>query len=119
MTIPAYNNSGPSSVGGGAAGDPSAIARKLENISTGGKKMTREEKIKQLKETAAEFESIFVHSLLKTMRSTIQKTNIISGGNAENIYQDMLDENYARIAVKRSDFGIARKVYEQFSKTIK
>ena len=119
MAISVLNNAGSSPVGGRQSSDPSAIARKLENISASGKKISREEKIKQLKQTAAEFESIFVHNLLKTMRSTIQKTNIISGGNAENIYQDMLDENYSKIAVQRSDFGIARKVYEQFSKTIK
>ncbi|HBC74272.1 MAG: hypothetical protein A2008_02630 [Candidatus Wallbacteria bacterium GWC2_49_35] len=117
MAVSALNTFNSSSVD--RTSDPSTIARKLENISAGGKKISREQKMKQLKEAAAEFESIFVHNLLKSMRSTIQKTNIISGGNAETIYQDMLDENYSKIAVKRSDFGIARKVYEQFSKTIK
>jgi flagellar protein FlgJ len=117
MAVSALNTFNSSSID--RTSDPSTIARKLENISAGGKKISRDQKMKQLKEAAAEFESIFVHNLLKSMRSTIQKTNIISGGNAETIYQDMLDENYSKIAVKRSDFGIARKVYEQFSKTIK
>jgi len=99
--------------------DPSSIARKLESISSGDKAGSREEKLKQLKETAKDFESIFVHNLMKSMRQTVQKTNLISGGNAENIYQDMLDENYSKIVSKRADFGIARKIYEQFSKTIK
>ncbi len=118
MAISSLNNANTSAGERGSA-DPSALARKLESIAGSGKKISRDEKLKQLKEAAEEFESIFVHNLLKSMRSTIQKTNIISGGNAENIYQDMLDENYSKIAVKRSDFGIARKVYEQFSKAIK
>jgi len=98
--------------------NPEAFGDKIARID-GDKNLSREEKLKKLKESAKDFESIFVNNLLKVMRSTIQKTNLISGGNAENIYQGMLDEEYSKIIVKRSDFGFAKQIYEQYSKTIK
>lgn len=98
--------------------DPASLASSLNRLS-GDNKTSREEKLKKLKEASKDFESIFVHSLMKAMRSTIQKSDFINGGNAENIYQDMLDDEYSKTVVKRADFGIAKKIYEQLSKTIK
>ncbi|MEZ7891659.1 MAG: rod-binding protein [Candidatus Wallbacteria bacterium] len=89
------------------------------NKITTDKSLSRDEKLEKLKDAAKDFESIFVHSLIKTMRSSVPKDGLISGGNAENIYQDMLDEQYSKIIVKRADMGIAKNIYEQFSKTVK
>lgn len=98
--------------------NPEAFSDRIARID-GEKNLTRDEKLKKLKESAKGFESVFVLNLIKVMRSTIQKTNLISGGNAENIYQGMLDEEYSKIIVKRADFGFAKQIYEQYSKTIK
>lgn len=98
--------------------DPAGLAASLERIGDS-KKVSREAKMNKLREAARDFESVFVHSLLKSMRDTIPKSDFINGGNAENIYRDMLDDEYSKIMVTRSDFGIARKIYEQFEKTIR
>lgn len=95
----------------------SDITKKIDNILKSSQ--SREKQLNELKSASKEFEAIFVHYLLKCMRSTIQKNDLIPTSNAEKIFQDMLDEHYAKIAIKRQDFGIASKIYEQFQKTIK
>ncbi len=98
-----------------SSGDFNGKMNKIKNDST----LSRDEKLKKLSDSAKDFEAIFVHNLIKAMRSSIPKNGLISGGNAENIYQDMLDENYSKTIVKRADMGIAKSIYEQFSKNIK
>ena len=49
----------------------------------------------QLKETCHEFESLLLEQMLKSMRKTVNKTGLIKGGMAEDIFEDMLYEKYA------------------------
>jgi Rod binding domain-containing protein len=61
-----------------------------------------------------EFESIFVNMMLKEMRASVDKSDsLIDGGYAEDIFEDMLYENYASEIVKASSFGLADQVYLQ------
>ena len=63
-----------------------------------------------------EFESIFVKMMLKEMRKTVDKSDsIISGGFAEDIYRDMLDDEYAKSMSKTARFGLADLLYRQLS----
>ncbi len=49
-----------------------------------------------IKKVAEDFESIFLEILLKSMRKTVVKSGFLDGGNAEGIYKDMLDSEYAK-----------------------
>ena len=71
---------------------------------------------KELKEAADGFEELFVHKLLQIMRSTVPKENLLSGGRGEEIFQDMLDENYAKIITKNGSFGLSKMIFEQTKK---
>jgi Rod binding domain-containing protein len=63
-----------------------------------------------------EFESIFVKMMLKEMRKTVDKSDsLISGGFAEDIYRDMLDDEYAKSMSKTARFGLADLLYRQLS----
>ncbi len=63
-----------------------------------------------------EFESIFVKMMLKEMRKTVDKTDsLISGGFAEDIYRDMLDDEYSKTMAKTAHFGLADLLYRQLS----
>lgn len=75
-----------------------------------------EKKREKLKELSKEFESIFIHQMLKTMRATVGKSSLYHGGMSEDIYQGMLDQEYAKSMSKEKNFGIAEKVYNQLSK---
>jgi flagellar protein FlgJ len=54
------------------------------------------EQAKKLKQAAEEFEAIFVNLMLKSMRDSVQKSGLLDGGNGEDIFRGMLDQEYAK-----------------------
>ena len=70
---------------------------------------------KQLFEAALELETILVQNLIRGMRNTIQRTNLIDTGFAGEIYEDMLFEEYARIVTRNAGFGFAEMAYRELS----
>ncbi|HAW86958.1 MAG: hypothetical protein A2087_06490 [Spirochaetes bacterium GWD1_61_31] len=63
-----------------------------------------------------EFESLFVQMMLKEMRATVHKGELMNGGNAEDIFEDMLYQERARDMTKASGFGLADSVYRELSR---
>ena len=51
---------------------------------------------KQLKALSQQFESIFVHQLLKSMRSTVQKSCLFDS-HASKMYESLYDEEMAKL----------------------
>lgn len=66
--------------------------------------------IGKIKKLAGDFEAIFNNIVLKSMRSSIQKTGLISGGNAEDIYQSMLDSEYSKIMAKSNQSSLGQAI---------
>ena len=64
---------------------------------------------------AQEFESLFTHQMLRQMRTAIPKSDFLDGGNAENIFTDLLDQEIGKIVSKRG-IGIADVVYTQLQR---
>jgi len=63
-----------------------------------------------------EFESIFVKMMLKEMRATVDKSDsLVSGGWAEDIFQDMLDDEYSKSMADTANFGLAEMLYRQLA----
>jgi len=62
-----------------------------------------------------EFESIFVKIMIKEMRSTVQKDGLLSGGWAEEVFSDMLDDEYAASMSETAGFGLAEQLYRQLA----
>jgi Rod binding domain-containing protein len=74
------------------------------------------DKKSKLFEQCQEFESIFVKMMTKEMRNSVdKKDSLISGGWAEDIYQDMLDDEYSKTMAKTAGFGIADQLYRQLA----
>lgn len=71
---------------------------------------------RELQKAADGFEELFVHQLFQVMRQSGPKTNLMFGGRGEEIFQDMLDENYAKIITRSKAFGLSRIIYEQNKK---
>ena len=51
--------------------------------------------------------------VLRSMRKTINKSKLIDGGNAEEIYRSMLDGEYAKIMAQRGTSGLATAIEKQ------
>ena len=68
-----------------------------------------------LKKAACDFEAVFVKQLLDIMDSTVQKSEFMRGGQAENIFKSMMNEEISKeiASSPSSSFGLAEQVYKQ------
>ena len=74
------------------------------------------DKKSELYKQCLDFESIFVKMMLKEMRSSVDKSgSLMSGGWAEDIFQDMLDDEYSKSMAETANFGIADQLYRQLA----
>jgi peptidoglycan hydrolase FlgJ len=78
----------------------------------------KEKEKKKLMDACVETESIFVGMMLKQMRNTIHKGEILNGGQTEEIFSDMLYDQYSLSLSKTANLGIAKQMYQQMSKAI-
>ena len=74
--------------------------------------IVRDEKLYEL---CMELETIMVKNLIKSMRSTIQKSNLIDTGFAGEVYEDMLYDEYAKTFAQNANFGFAEMAYRELS----
>jgi Rod binding domain-containing protein len=63
-----------------------------------------------IKKLADEFEGIFLEIVLKSMRETVDKSQFIDGGNGEQIFQSMLDSEYAKNLASQRTTGLAASI---------
>ena len=80
------------------------------------KKMEASGEDRKLREACQDFEAIFLHHMLKTMRSSIPEGGLIEAGAGEKVFRDMLDETWAKQLSERGGIGIARMLYEDMKK---
>ena len=78
-------------------------------------KIKRIDRNGDLYKTCVEFESIFIKQMLNVMRKTVDKSGFLSGGFAEEIFEDMLYDDYAKKMAENANFGLANLIYEQLS----
>lgn len=65
----------------------------------------------RLSKACADFESIFVEQLFKTMRASVPETGLLDGGRAEEIYTGMLDQQIAHeMAHGKGSLGLAHQM---------
>ncbi len=96
------------------AADQVAMA-KVDAVAT---KQPREREIAQVKKLAREFESIFLEQMFRSMRSSVQKSGLIDGGNAEEIYTSMLDSEYAKEMSAQGNAGLAQMIERQLMQSM-
>lgn len=84
-----------------------------------GTKEIKEETIdqKKLKEQCKDFESIFIKMMLDSMDKTLDhKNNPFHGGQGEEIFKGMLNQERAKSIAQTQSIGIAEMMYKQLSK---
>ena len=58
-----------------------------------------------LRTTAKQFEALFVQSMLKSMRDSVEKSDLLSS-DATSMYESLYDKELAQILANRGVFGI-------------
>tara|TARA_B100000953_G_C17835298_1_gene363202 strand:+ start:196 stop:600 length:405 start_codon:yes stop_codon:yes gene_type:complete len=69
----------------------------------------------QLESLSKQFESIFVQQLLKSMRSTVQKTGLFDS-HATNMYESLHDEEMSKLMTKQKGIGLADIIYKDLAR---
>ncbi|OGG95273.1 MAG: hypothetical protein A2527_08875 [Candidatus Lambdaproteobacteria bacterium RIFOXYD2_FULL_50_16] len=70
----------------------------------------------ELKEASDGFEEIMVKKMITSMRANTFKVGMIDGGPGEEIFQDMLDDNYSKLIVSSGSLGLSDLLYQQNKK---
>ena len=73
---------------------------------------------KRLWDTCIEMESLLVGKMLKEMRKSVPKTGWMHGGFAEEIFEDMLYDEYSMSLSRNSNLGMAKMLYDELSRKL-
>ncbi|MFC1822936.1 peptidoglycan DD-metalloendopeptidase family protein [Thermodesulfobacteriota bacterium] len=71
----------------------------------------------KLKKACREMESIFTYELLKSMRRTVEKSDLLHGGREEEIYESFLDQELAK-TMAGGDNSLGAMLYDQLKRTL-
>ena len=69
----------------------------------------------ELQKACQEMESIFINYLFKEMRATINRSGLVSGGTAENIFTSLLDTEMSKGIAGQGGIGLSRILMDQLS----
>lgn len=59
-----------------------------------------------LRESAQQFEAMFIQMMLKSMRDTVEKSELM-GSDAQDLYQDLMDREISVQLAQRNSIGLA------------
>jgi murein DD-endopeptidase MepM/ murein hydrolase activator NlpD len=86
----------------------------LDLVETGRARLaverTERDTPQRIRAAAADFESLFLTQLFRTMRRTVPRTKLFGGGFGEEVYRDLLDAQYARTLAHTGGTGIGEMV---------
>ncbi len=67
----------------------------------------------KFREVADLYENHFIRTMMKEMRSTVKESGFIKQNNAEKIFRDQLDDQYADNWGKAGGIGLSGLIYDQ------
>jgi flagellar protein FlgJ len=92
---------------------PSAAERAVQSAGAASRRLQAAEKDSRLYKVCVEFEAIFIKQMLNSMRRTVEKSGLLDGGLAEEFFEDMLYDEYAKKMAENAAFGLAAMIYSQ------
>lgn len=71
-----------------------------------------DDKLRQARETAEDFEAFFLTRTMESMFEGISTDGMFGGGHAEKIYRSMLLNEYGKVMAKTGTVGVADSVMD-------
>jgi hypothetical protein len=68
-------------------------------------------------EAARQFENFFLEKMFREMRKNMGKNDILHGGSAEDIFQDMLLTERVNSLTQTATLGLAEQIYTQMQRS--
>jgi len=81
-------------------------------------KHDKEAEKRKLMDACHDMEAIFISKMLKEMRKNVEKGEWLNGGFAQEIFEDMLYDEYSKQMSRNSNMGLAKMLYEEMSKKL-
>jgi Rod binding domain-containing protein len=67
----------------------------------------------KLKKSCADFESILISQLLKSMRQSVTTSGLMGGGLGKDMYFSLVDQEVSQSLAKRGSLGLGKMIYDQ------
>lgn len=67
----------------------------------------------RLKKACQDFEALFTNQIFKTMRQSGFKSDFIKKGMGEEVFTEMLDSEFSKVAAEKSEGGLGDMLYAQ------
>jgi flagellar protein FlgJ len=99
---------------------PTASDRAVEHAAAAARRLgpSAVDKGSPLYKVCLEFEAIFIKQMLNSMRKTVEKSGLLDGGMAEDFFEDMLYDEYAKKMAETANLGLAAMIYGQLQPSI-
>jgi flagellar protein FlgJ len=78
-------------------------------------KSQSDKETEKLKSACQDFESVFLSQLMKSMRSTVPKSDLFGDGSEQQMFQEMMDQEICKSAAKTQGIGLADVLFNQFN----
>jgi flagellar protein FlgJ len=69
----------------------------------------------QLKQACREFEAIFVEQMMRSMKATVPEGGFINKSSATKMFEEMLDQQFAREIAASGQLGMGETLYRQMA----
>ncbi len=70
-----------------------------------------------LRQAAKEFESVFMYQVVKAMRQTVPTGGLVEKGQGEEVFEGMLDEQWAKkLSARSGPSSLSEVIYRQLSR---
>ena len=74
------------------------------------------DKQSELYKACQDFEALFIKQMLDAMRKTVHKEDdMLGGGLSQDVFEDMLYDEYAKKMAETAQFGLSDTIYRQVS----
>lgn len=80
--------------------------------------LTKSHDQKTIRKLAQDFEAIFVKMVVESMRRAVPKSGLVGDSNAKEIFQSMLDTEYANEITRQRILGLATTLENYLSQQI-
>lgn len=93
-------------------------AQLLSQVTTTAPKAdkTKGQNAQKMRETAQQFEAIFIQQMYKEMRKTVPEGGLLPKSGAEESFEQMMDQEAALATARQGGIGLAEMMMQQLMK---
>lgn len=97
-------------------GANSVISEGAQERSSSGPGESKQLREKNLRKACADFESIFISQLFKTMRSTVPSGGPLSKMSGKETYEMMMDQKVSEELANKGGLGLQKVLFDQLNR---